>query len=87
LEALQESSKDVGDKCAWRKVGDLWYYKNALYVLDDSATHTQLIRVHYDNELAGHFGRNKTEQLLRRKYWWLTLSKDVAARVTSCGTC
>jgi hypothetical protein len=45
------------------------------------------MRVYHDDELAGHFGRNKTEQLLRRKYWWLTLTKDVVARVASCGTC
>jgi hypothetical protein len=61
LEALQESSKDEGDEVAWRKVGDLWYYKNALYVPDDSAAHAQLMRIHYDDELAGYFGRNKTE--------------------------
>jgi hypothetical protein len=61
LEALRESSKDEGDKVTWRKVGDLWYYKNALYVLDDSATYTQLIRVYHNDELAGYFGRNKTK--------------------------
>jgi hypothetical protein len=32
-----------------------------LYVPDDSATRAQLIRVYYNDELAGHFGRNKTE--------------------------
>jgi hypothetical protein len=68
LEALLKSSRDVGDEFAWRKVGDLWYYKNALYVPDDSATHAQLMRVYHDDKLAGHFGRNKTEHLLRRKY-------------------
>ncbi|KYG40142.1 hypothetical protein M433DRAFT_9203 [Acidomyces richmondensis BFW] len=26
------------------------------------------MRIHYDDELAGHFGRDKTEALLRRKY-------------------
>jgi hypothetical protein len=87
LEALLKSSRDAGDEFAWRKVRDLWYYRNALYVLDDSATRAQLMRVHHDDELAGHFGRNKTEQLLRRKYWWLMLTKDVAARVASYGTC
>jgi hypothetical protein len=61
LEALLKSSRDEGDEFAWRKVGDLWYYRNALYVPDDSATHTQLIRVHHNDELAGHFSRNKTE--------------------------
>ncbi|KAM0708837.1 hypothetical protein Q7P35_005490 [Cladosporium inversicolor] len=80
IEALQASSREAGDADAWRLSGGLWYYKGALYVPDDSATYTELMRIHYDDELASHFGRNKTEQLLRRKYWWPALSKDIAER-------
>ena len=45
------------------------------------------MRLHHDDELAGHFGRDKTETLLRRKYWWPTLSKDVGEYVGSCNVC
>jgi hypothetical protein len=38
-------------------------------VLDDSATREQLMRVHHDDELVGHFSRNKIEELLCRKYY------------------
>ncbi|KXL51465.1 hypothetical protein M433DRAFT_9221 [Acidomyces richmondensis BFW] len=31
-----------------------------------------------------HFGRDKTEALLRRKYWWPTLAKDTAEYVKTC---
>jgi transposase InsO family protein len=87
LEAMQRRSREAGDDDAWRKAGDLWYYHDAVYVPNDSATQAQLMRIHHDDELAGHFGRNKTEELLRRKYWWPTLSKDVAERVSTCKTC
>jgi hypothetical protein len=87
LDSLQKRSSDAGEEGAWRKEGDLWYYRDALYVPLDSATHAELLRIHHDDELAGHFGRNKTEELLRRKYWWPSLSKDVAQRVASCDTC
>ena len=69
LSSLRESSKAAGETDAWHQSGELWYFKEALYVPDDSATREQLMRVHHDDELAGHFGRNKTEELLRRKYY------------------
>ena len=37
-------------------------------MLNDSALRAELIRVHHDNELVGHFGGDKTKALLRRKY-------------------
>jgi hypothetical protein len=68
LDSLRKRSSDAGEEGAWRKEGDLWYYRDALYVPLDSATHAELLRIHHDDELASHFGRNKTEELLRRKY-------------------
>lgn len=58
-----------------------------MYVPADSATHAELMRIHHDDELAGHFGRDKTEALLRRKYWWPSLSKEVAEYVATCQVC
>lgn len=58
-----------------------------MYVPNDSALRAQLMRIHHDDELAGHFGRDKTEALLRRKYWWPTLAKDTAEYVKTCSVC
>ena len=87
LPELRKSSEIAGEKPAWVEDGGLWYYKDALYVPDDSATRAELMRLHHDDELAGHFGRDKTEVLLRRKYWWPTLAKDVAEWVKTCVIC
>ena len=38
-------------------------------MLADSAVRAELIRLHYDDPLASYFGRDKTELLLKRKYW------------------
>ena len=77
----------AGEDNAWTEKNGLWYFNDALYVPDDSATRAELMRIHHDDELAGHFGREKTEKLLRRKYWWPTLAKDVEERVATCAMC
>ena len=48
---------------------------------------TELISQHHDNSLAGHFGINKTRELIGRKYYWLSLRKDVEAYVKGCNIC
>ena len=69
MDLLRKRSSDVGEADVWRKEGDMWYYRDALYVPLDSATQVELLRIHHNDELASHFSRNKTEELLRRKYW------------------
>ena len=68
MDSLRKRSSDVGEADAWRKEGDMWYYRDALYVPLNSATQAELLRIHHDDELASHFGRNKTEELLCQKY-------------------
>ena len=48
---------------------------------------TELISRHHDDPLAGHFGINKTRELIGRKYYWLSLRKDVEAYVKGCNVC
>ncbi len=45
---------------------------------------TELICRHHDDPLAGHFGIDKTRELIARKYYWLTFRHDVEAYVTGC---
>lgn len=47
----------------------------------------QLLRMHHDDPLAGHFGRDRTAALLRRKYWWPKLEKDVEVYCKTCYQC
>ena len=47
----------------------------------------ELISWYYNNPLAGHFGVNKTRELIGRKYYWPSLRKDVKAYVKGCDVC
>ena len=41
----------------------------------------------HDTPAAGHGGRSKTLELLRREYYWPQMRKDVARYVKNCHTC
>ncbi len=42
---------------------------------------------HHNDLLAGHFGIEKTQKLIARKYYWPTLRQDIKAYVKSCDIC
>ena len=48
---------------------------------------TELISRHHDDPLAGHFGIEKTRELVARKYYWETLCHDVEVYVRGCDVC
>ncbi len=48
---------------------------------------SELISRHHDDPLAGHFGIEKTRELIARKYYWPTLRRDVKAYVKGCDVC
>ena len=46
-----------------------------------------MISCHHDNPLAGHFGINKTKDLVGRKYYWLSLRMDIETYIKRCDIC
>lgn len=42
---------------------------------------------HHDDPYAGHFGAERTLELVQRKYYWEGLAKDVAKYIRACATC
>ena len=48
---------------------------------------TLLLSENHDQPLAGHFGRDRTLDLLKRKWFWRSMAKDVEAYVQSCDKC
>ena len=62
-----------------------FFYKGeALWIPEDETMRSQLLRMHHDDPLAGHFGRDRTLALLSRKYWWPELTKDVEKYCQTC---
>ena len=47
----------------------------------------QVLRNHHDHILAGHFGQNKTLEIIRRQYVWPELRQFVRSWCQSCITC
>ena len=59
----------------------------AVYVPPSTAVRGELMKIHHDDPYAGHFGIEKTTDLLRRKYYWQGLPKDVKDYVETCDVC
>ena len=66
----------------------LMRHDGAVYVQKDSATIMEILRVNHDDpRQGGHFGRTKTEHVIRRFYWWPGLEKSVRKYVATCDVC
>jgi len=65
----------------------LLHYKHAVYVPKDLAVQQEIIRMNHDDPYAGHFGATRTTALIRRKYFWPGLNKDVREYVKNCDVC
>ena len=46
-----------------------------------------MISRHHDDPLVGHFGIDKTRELIGRKYYWPSLRRDVESYVRGCDVC
>lgn len=65
----------------------LVYKAEAIVIPPDSSVRAELLRLHHDDELAGHFGAAKTRELISRKYYWPELRADVEEYVRTCSVC
>ena len=60
---------------------------NRIYVLSAGNLHTCVLQYNHDHILAGHFGQNKTLELVRHRYSWPSLCTDIQQFCKSCVTC
>ncbi len=84
----QEAQKisEQGLKDGWEENADrVLYYQGLSYMPE--IVRTKLISRHYNDPLAGHFGIDKTQELIAQKYYWSTFYRDVEAYVTGCNIC
>jgi hypothetical protein len=65
----------------------LLYKAEALIVPKDAALRVELLRIHYNDLMLGHFSPTKTIALLARKYFWLEIGADVKEHIRTCGVC
>jgi transposase InsO family protein len=68
-------------------IDGLLYKGTALVVPEDPSLRTEIMRMHHDDPLAGHFALAKCKDLITRKYFWPEIKQDVKEYIDSCGTC
>ncbi len=59
----------------------------AIYVLNDSATRNEILRMNHDDFEASHFACAHIETVIRRKYYWLKMLKKMTKYVCICSDC
>ena len=72
-------------KDGWQDIDGMLHHQGLPYVPE--IIRTELISRHHDDPLAGHFGIEKTRELVARKYYWPTLRHDVDDYVKGCDVC
>ena len=78
----------AGHSKAWCfDANGLLRYGIALYVPEELTLREELVKRHHDDPLAGHFGVDKTLELIARKFYWRSLAKEVKEYVATCDIC
>ena len=63
------------------------FYKGRLHIPNDDALKLLVTSTEYDSKIAGHFGQDKTEELITRNFHWLNLHEYVRQYVSTCDIC
>ena len=58
----------------WELEDGLIYYKNSLFIPSNEYLLTEIAKGCHDSKVAGHFGQEKTVELVTRNFYWGTLS-------------
>ena len=62
-------------------------YKGRMVVPNQRSLVHELVRLHHDEQSAGHWGVQKTLELLQRKFKWEGMQQDVEEYVQTCSVC
>jgi hypothetical protein len=70
----------------WNIENDLLRWKNKWYILS-KIFKKELLKQNHDDSYANHFKHEKTFDLLKKKYFWNNMNKNVKEYVDFCSTC
>jgi len=62
-------------------------HNSVLYIPESPALRQGILQRCHDDPLAGHFGVERTRELISRKYFWPKLTDDIAAYIRTCDIC
>ena len=62
-------------------------YERHIYIPDSNALKLKVAHQCHDAKVAGHFGRDKTLDLMKRNYYWPNIEEWVRNYVRTCDAC
>jgi len=78
----------------WERVATNWqykdafsYFKNQLYISANDALTTKIAKKCHNSKVAGHFGMEKTIEIIMRDFYWKGLTEWINYYVRSCDEC
>ncbi|SLM35611.1 Ribonuclease H-like domain [Lasallia pustulata] len=71
----------------WSQRNNLLYFDSVLYIPYTESLRLGIIKKHYDEPLAGHLTAEKTFALIRAKYYWPDMQKQIQEYCNSCLVC
>jgi hypothetical protein len=77
---------DLDSSFKWNIENDLLRWKNKWYILS-KFLRKKLLKQNHDDSYADHFEHERTFNLLKKKYFWNNMSKNVKKYVDICSTC
>jgi hypothetical protein len=77
---------DLDSSFKWNIENDLLRWKNKWYILS-KFFRRELLKQNHDDSYADHFEHEKIFDLLKKKYFWNNMSKNVKKYVDICSTC
>ena len=79
--------KPTRDECIVRDGRLFDRTHGCLVVPNDNALKTMLIRECHDAATGGHWGRDKTIEQMKRRFYWSNMDKDIELYVQTCEQC
>ena len=83
---IKSNSSKSHDSSKFEFKNNLLYFEGRLYVPKGEAR-LRVLQARHDFPAAGHFGYNKTLELISRDFWWPKMWKSVKDFVQSCDIC
>jgi len=85
LVKLRKSGKKIPDE--WIETDSLLYYKNRLYIPENEALQTEIAQGCHDSLVAGHFGQEKTIEIVTSDFYRKRVADWIRENVRSCDEC
>ena len=71
----------------WDIIDELIYFKNRLYIPNDKELQKMRAKGWHDSQIAGHFGQEKTIEIVCLDLYWKGLTNWINDHVRSCDEC